>query len=73
VALPGDRVGRAATGNLVEPVQVTADYVKLYKRALLEAGMKETTVAQRLGGPRLPHSHLPSSASRLVHRRLATH
>ena len=32
----------------VEPLQVTADHVKLYKRALLEAGLKETTVARRL-------------------------
>ena len=32
----------------VEPFQVTADHVKLYKRALLEAGMKATTVARRL-------------------------
>jgi hypothetical protein len=32
----------------VEPLQVTADHVKLYKRALLEAGMQRTTVARRL-------------------------
>src|SRR5437764_5429902 len=32
----------------VEPLQVTADHVKLYKRALLEAGMKSATVARRL-------------------------
>ena len=32
----------------VDPLQVTADHVKLYKRALLEAGMKPATVARRL-------------------------
>jgi site-specific recombinase XerC len=32
----------------VDPLQVTADHVKLYKRALLEAGMQRTTVARRL-------------------------
>jgi site-specific recombinase XerD len=30
------------------PLDVTADHVKLYKRALLEGGMKPTTVARRL-------------------------
>ena len=30
------------------PLEVTADHVKLYKRALLEAGLKSTTVARRL-------------------------
>ena len=30
------------------PLQVTADHVKLYKRALLEAGLKSATVARRL-------------------------
>jgi hypothetical protein len=30
------------------PLQVTADHVKLYKRALLEAGMSTATVARRL-------------------------
>jgi site-specific recombinase XerD len=32
----------------VTPLQVTADHVKLYKRALLEAGMTSATVARRL-------------------------
>jgi site-specific recombinase XerD len=32
----------------VDPLQVTADHVKLYKRALLEAGKQRTTVARRL-------------------------
>jgi site-specific recombinase XerD len=32
----------------VRPLDVTDDHVKLYKRALLEAGMKATTVARRL-------------------------
>jgi len=32
----------------VEPLHVTADQVKLYKRALLEAGLKPATVARRL-------------------------
>jgi site-specific recombinase XerD len=32
----------------VDPLQVTADHVKLYKRALLEAGLQRTTVARRL-------------------------
>ena len=32
----------------IDPLHVTADHVKLYKRALLEAGMKPATVARRL-------------------------
>jgi len=32
----------------VDPLNVTADHVKCYKRALLEAGMKSGTVARRL-------------------------
>src|SRR3954453_10443283 len=32
----------------IEPLEVTADHVKLYKRALLEAGLKSATVARRL-------------------------
>jgi site-specific recombinase XerD len=32
----------------VDPLKVTADHVKLYKRALLEAGLRRTTVARRL-------------------------
>jgi site-specific recombinase XerD len=32
----------------VTPLEVTADHVKLYKRALVEAGMKPATVARRL-------------------------
>src|SRR4051794_7963821 len=32
----------------VDPLHVTADHVKLYKRALLEAGLKLATVARRL-------------------------
>jgi integrase/recombinase XerD len=32
----------------VAPLEVTADHVKLYKRALLEAGMATATVARRL-------------------------
>src|SRR5262245_39295531 len=32
----------------VDPLQVTADHVKLYKRALLEAGRTAATVARRL-------------------------
>ena len=32
----------------VTPLEVTADHVKCYKRALLEAGMKSATVARRL-------------------------
>ena len=32
----------------VTPLDVTADHVKLYKRALLEAGMTSATVARRL-------------------------
>src|SRR5271165_6441836 len=32
----------------VTPLEVTADHVKLYKRALLEAGMTSATVARRL-------------------------
>src|SRR5689334_20783170 len=32
----------------VEPLQVTADHVRLYKRALLEAGLTSATVARRL-------------------------
>ena len=33
------------------PLEVTADHVKLYKRALLEAGRKSATVAQAAVGP----------------------
>src|SRR4051812_7102762 len=32
----------------VDPLRVTADHVRLYKRALLEAGMASATVARRL-------------------------
>ena len=32
----------------VDPLRVTADHVKLYKRALLEAGLSKATVARRL-------------------------
>ena len=32
----------------IDPLHVTADHVRCYKRALLEAGMKPTTVARRL-------------------------
>ena len=32
----------------VDPLKVTADHVKLYKRALLEAGLTSATVARRL-------------------------
>jgi site-specific recombinase XerD len=32
----------------IDPLLVTADHVKLYKRALLEAGLQRTTVARRL-------------------------
>ena len=32
----------------VNPLDVTADHVKLYKRALLEAGRTSATVARRL-------------------------
>jgi hypothetical protein len=32
----------------VDPLQVDADHVELYKRALLEAGLKPATVARRL-------------------------
>jgi integrase/recombinase XerD len=32
----------------IGPLKVTADHVRLYKRALLESGMKPTTVARRL-------------------------
>ena len=32
----------------IDPLHVTADHVKLYKRALLEAGLKSATVARRL-------------------------
>jgi integrase/recombinase XerD len=32
----------------IDPLRVTADHVKLYKRALLEAGLRRTTVARRL-------------------------
>jgi len=32
----------------ITPLEVTADHVKCYKRALLEAGMKSATVARRL-------------------------
>jgi hypothetical protein len=35
-------------GQGVDPLGVTADHVKLYKRALLEAGLKPAAVARRL-------------------------
>ena len=40
----------------VTPLEVTADHVKLYKRALLEAGMASATVARRLSVLRGPTS-----------------
>ena len=40
----------------VDPLHVTADHVKMYKRALLEAGLKSATVARRLS----VLAHLPS-------------
>src|SRR5208337_4648141 len=39
---------RHMQGQGVEPLQVTGDHVKIYKRALLEAGLKSATVARRL-------------------------
>ena len=38
----------------VTPLEVTADHVKLYKRALLEAGRTSATVARRLSVIRAP-------------------
>jgi site-specific recombinase XerD len=32
----------------IDPLRVTADHVKLYKRALLEAGLSKATLARRL-------------------------
>jgi site-specific recombinase XerD len=39
---------RRMAAKRVDPLQVTADHVKLYKRALLEAGLSKGTVARRL-------------------------
>src|SRR5262245_18495943 len=38
---------RHMEAQVIDPLDVTADHVKLYKRALLEAGMARTTVARR--------------------------
>ena len=42
----------------VDPLNVTADHVKCYKRALLEAGLKPATVARRLSVLRGTHQQL---------------
>ena len=42
------RLPAAHAGPGGNPLEVTADHVKLYKRALLEAGMASATVARRL-------------------------
>src|SRR5712692_11268282 len=39
---------RRMEAQRVDPLQVTADHVKLYKRALLQSGLKATTVSRRL-------------------------
>src|SRR5262245_8362788 len=44
----------------VDPLQVTADHVKLYKRALLEAGRTPATVARRLSVLRGTYHQLAS-------------
>ena len=43
----------------VSPLEVTADHVKLYKRALLEAGRTSATVARRLSVFAAPTTSLP--------------
>ncbi|MBV8486649.1 MAG: site-specific integrase, partial [Planctomycetaceae bacterium] len=42
----------------VTPLEITADHVKLYKRALLEAGLKSATVARRLSVIRSAYKEL---------------
>jgi site-specific recombinase XerD len=48
----------------VTPVEVTADHVKLYKRALLEAGLTSAAVARRLSVLRGAYQQL--AAKRLI-------
>ena len=48
----------------VDPLNVTADHAKLYKRALLEAGLKPATVARRLSV--LRGTYKPLAAKGLV-------
>src|SRR5208337_658872 len=48
----------------IAPLEVTADHVKLYKRALLEAGLASATVARRLSVLRGAYEQL--AAKRLV-------
>ena len=49
----------------VDPLHVTADHVKCYKRALLEAGLKPTTVATAALGPA---RHVPPTCRQGAHR-----
>src|SRR5690348_15231239 len=44
----------------VGPLEVTADHVRFYKRALLEAGRTPATVARRLSVPRGPSPRPPA-------------
>ena len=53
----------------VAPLQVTADYVKLYKRDLLEDGMTPATVARRLSVLRGAYEQF--AAKKLVSREIA--
>src|SRR3954466_15184288 len=46
----------------VTPLEVTADHVKMYKRALLEAGRTSTTVARRLSVLRGTYHQLAAKA-----------
>ena len=45
----------------VTPLEVTADHVKFYKRALLEAGRTSATVARRLSVLRGTYHQLAST------------
>jgi integrase/recombinase XerD len=55
---------RHMDAQVVTPLEVTADHVKLYKRALLEAGKTPATVARRLSVLRGAYEQL--AAKRLV-------
>src|SRR5208337_66828 len=53
----------------VTPLEVTADHVKLYKRALLEAGLKSATMARRLSVLRGTYHQLAAKGLIAVGRR----
>ena len=50
-------------GQGVDPIDVSTDHVKFYKRVLLEAGMKLATVARRLSVLRGIYKQLAAKAA----------